>query len=806
MRLGQEFNKRCDLLKYRVGLHDAAPAFNVHSVASRGRFFFSSDEVEDRLELLRKYPPGEADAVLREADEICGHRFRLLGYENLDFSIDSSRTGSDNHNFREIDWHFDPVHGKRAPLNPWYKILFLDFNIVGDHKVIWELNRHQHLVTLAKARLLSGDNKYARELIEQWRSWVRANPYPLGINWASSLEVAFRSLAWIWIDQLLAGLAEYNEFRAELVAALGFHGRYIERFLSTYFSPNTHLLGEAVALFFLGTLYPQMPQAERWKDSGWKIVLREAERQVRPDGVYFEQSLYYHVYALDFFLHARLLAARNEMQIPAAYDAVLQRMLDVIAALAQAGPAEGFGDDDGGRLFNSRRNRTEDMTDPLAIGAVMYSKQFGAAPLTEEAIWLFGGQAVDLLNSGSETPASVETHAFRDGGVFVMGDSEPFRQEVVVDAGPQGVGRSGHGHADALSLRLTMDGRRWLVDSGSGVYTSADPAERNRFRGTGAHNTLRVDGADQAIADGPFSWTDIPNIEVEAWIAGKTFSYFAGSHNGYARLADPVLHRRQVVKIAGGMCVVRDVAQANAEHDLEVLWHFAPALEVKAIGPGRVKVTEADGSAGDSELNLIMPEATAWQTEINPTLVSPAYGMLQAASLVRGHARVGLPAETATALLTSRRAVRSQDSSLFSRDTLRFASARHTAAQAYELTSRDEDHKFFFALGDEVWTADGWSSDARLLFCRIQKQNLAHLIVIGGTRVEWRGKPLMTMAQPFNFFEWRHGGAFYGETITITAPGEVSVTDEFKRLTAREPNGAAPAALNYISSGYAEKQ
>ena len=60
---------------------------------------------------------------------------------------------------KDIDWHLDPVHGKRAPLDPWFKIPFLDFAVVGDHKVTWELNRHQHLVTLAKARLLSGDKK-----------------------------------------------------------------------------------------------------------------------------------------------------------------------------------------------------------------------------------------------------------------------------------------------------------------------------------------------------------------------------------------------------------------------------------------------------------------------------------------------------------------------------------------------------------------------------------------------------------------------------------------------------------------------
>src|ERR1035438_10255352 len=323
----------------------------------------------------------------------------------------------------------------------------------------------------------------------QWHSWFEANPYPLGINWASTLEVAFRSLSWIWFDQMLTGSPDYDQFRGKMTAALAFHGSYIERYLSTYFSPNTHLLGEALALFFLGTLYPQMPGAQRWMESGWQIVLREAGRQVRPDGVYFEQSLYYHVYALDFFLYARLLATRNGMEIPQAYDALIGRMLDVVAALAQAGPPEGFGDDDGGRLWNPRRNHVENMTDPLALGALVYLKNFSSARLTEEAIWLFGERAVDELSSENSNE-SVQSVAFPDGGLYVLADSHPYRQTMVVDAGPHGVDRAGHGHADALSVRLTMDEQRWLVDSGSGVYISDDPVDRNAFRGTAAHNTI----------------------------------------------------------------------------------------------------------------------------------------------------------------------------------------------------------------------------------------------------------------------------------------------------------------------------
>ena len=550
-----------------------------------------------------------------------------------------------------------------------------------------------------------------------------------------------------------------------------------------------------VALFFLGTLYPQMPGAARWKESGWQIVLHEAGRQVRPDGVYFEQSLYYHVYAVDFFLYARLLAARNGMEIPPAYDAVLGRMLDVVAALAQAGPAEGFGDDDGGRLWNPRRNRTEQMTDPLALGAVMYSRELSAARLTEEAIWLFGNQAVEkLLRAHSSTQASpaARSLSFPDGGLYVLADSQPYAQAMVVDAGPQGVGRSGHGHADALSLRLTMDGRRWLVDAGSGVYISKDPANRNMFRGTGAHNTLRVDGVDQAVADEPFSWTHIPTAHAENWTAGKSFAYFVGSHNGYARLADPVVHRRHVLKIAGGVWLVRDVVLGQTEHELEIRWHFAPDLEVRAAGLGRVEVSRTGPASGESAMSLIVPEETVWQTgmEVNRTLLSPAYGAFQPAPLVRCHARVLLPVETATALVPRRGAIRQEGEPLIE---TRLASMTQAAVQVYELDCHDESHGFFFALGEQAWSFGPWSSDAQVLYCRIEKEKLAHLVVIGGTYVGWQRQPLLKAAGPSAFFDWRKQDA-----VMNAAPGEFSVTSLFEELTGGSPSSSAD--LNHDSS------
>jgi len=783
-RGGQELHKRGDLLRYRMGMGLEGIALQETS-ARKGEFFFIPGTAGERAELLRQHLPDQAEAIVREGDEICQHRFRLLGYENLDYGA-------------EIDWHLDRVHEKRAPLDPWFKIPFLDFAVVGDHKVTWELNRHQHLVTLAKAWLLTKDDKYLRELIAQWRSWVRANPYPLGINWGSSLEVAFRSLSWIWVDRLLADNATAAEFRAELLPALAFQGRYIERFLSTYFSPNTHLLGEALALFFIGTLYPQMPHAKRWRDEGWNILLHESGRQVRPDGVYFEQSLYYHVYTLDFFLHARLLAAQNKIAVPAEYDAVVRRMLNVVEALAQAGPAEGFGDDDGGRLFNPRRNRTEHMTDPLALGVLIYdSDVLSAAQPTEESIWLFGEHAVSRL-AKTRKQDELGPRAFSDGGLYVDVAVEPDPHAMVIDAGPQGTGRCGHGHADALSLCLTMNGSRWLVDSGSGVYISSDQVERNAFRGTAAHNTLGVDGLDQAAPDDPFSWMEIPTPRVENWITGRSFTYFSGSHDGYERLPSPVTHRRSVLRVHCGdrsTWLVRDVALGDGEHDLELNWHFAGDVVLRPAGASEFLSFK---SQAESALRLVIPDQTPWNATVQERRISPAYGRFEAASVLRCTARVKLPAEIATALVAQNRGIAPEAGrNGAGMVSTQMVSTQQPAVQVYEL--RDKGNQtFFFARGKQPWSSGPWSSDAEVLYCRIENEKLAHLIVIGGSSAAWRGEPLLHADGPFQFFEWRRG-----DGVINSEPERFGTTPAFDELT-RGLN--CSPSVSHPTSTYAEKR
>lgn len=270
-----------------------------------------------------------AAEVERLAEELLAHRFPLLG-----IALD---TGPD------IEWRRDYVHSRLTEARYFRFIPYLDFAQAGDHKNIWELSRHQHLVLLAQAFLLTGRKQYRDEIVSQLESWWLQNPFLKGINWASALEVAFRAISWLWLDHLL-GAQLGVDVRDRLQKNLYRHGLYLEHNLSTYFSPNTHLLGEGVALHALGLKFP----ASHWRDLGQRIVYEELDRQVRADGSHFEQSTYYHVYAVDFFQFHYILAGR-----PVPFRDRLRAMARFLSAVnGPDGELSFLGDDDGGRLFH----------------------------------------------------------------------------------------------------------------------------------------------------------------------------------------------------------------------------------------------------------------------------------------------------------------------------------------------------------------------------------------------------------------------------------------------------------------------
>ena len=763
-RIRQELAKRWDLTCYRLKIGFD----NVQLTEPRWRpaFFFSSDELPELISQLRRHFPYQAQQIVERANRICRHRFDLLGYKDLDYGA-------------RVDWHKDVVHGKRAPKELSYRIQFLNFSKVGDVKIIWELNRHQHLVTLAKAFLLSGDERFATELCHQWDDWRAQNPYPIGVNWTSSLEVAFRSLSWLWVYHLTAGCPVVPEdFRRQVLLALGVHGRHIERYLSTYFSANTHLLGEGVALFFLGTLCPELPRASKWQSKGWEIVLHQAERQVQSDGMHFEQSTYYHVYALDFLLHARILAGLNGISIPARLDSTLERMLEALMEISQAGMAPRFGDDDGGRVFDPSRNRAEHMLDPLATGAALFNRddfRSVAGGLREETLWLLGPRAIETFERIGVTKPHLRSVRLEASGICVMTSPGPVPGQLIVDAGIQGYGTAGHSHADALSVQLSADGRSLLPDLGTFQYVGE---ERNVFRGTGAHNTLRVDGEDQARASGPFRWTRLPTVEVERWIVADGFDFFAGRQYGQPSASAASVHHRYIFSLKNRFWLIRDLVTGTGTRHLEIAWHLGPHL---ALGDGAEHVFRAvDGSTG---LALLPATEHRWSRELCTEGWSPAYGRKKRIPVLRFSSDTTLPAEFAMLLI-----LMPSKQSLVGKLTKLQDESEGASVSGYRYREPEEDHLFFFA-SDRQWHSGPWSSDAEFLHYRMAPTSKARAIIMANASyINFAGQRVVTCERAVTQCEIRLNGA------------GVQVVSEQRDLVAlHQPLFSLPAELDSIS-------
>src|SRR4029079_10298867 len=185
----------------------------------------------------------------------------------------------------------------------------------------------------------------------------------IGINWASMLEIGFRTLSWTSALHFLLGMNRFWSWEldvgrsscpwlVDMLVALDRQLTHVEHHLSYYFSPNTHLTGEALALYVVGHAFPELAHSERWISTGRDVLLREIERQILPDGGHAERSTHYQRYTLDFYLLARLTARRAAyVDSGRVFADAATRLAEFTHAMADDdGVLPLIGDDDGGML------------------------------------------------------------------------------------------------------------------------------------------------------------------------------------------------------------------------------------------------------------------------------------------------------------------------------------------------------------------------------------------------------------------------------------------------------------------------
>ncbi|MBI2816615.1 MAG: alginate lyase family protein [Acidobacteria bacterium] len=588
-----------------------------------------------------RFPEWKRKAV-EQADRLCDHRVEILGFGERQLG-------------RTINWHADPVRGRCWPVRFWADYDLVGDPVGGDPKCVHELNRHQHLPRLAKAYYLTGEERYAREAVAQMRSWIEQNPPGYGVNWHSSLEIAIRAISWLWTICLLLPSPAFDENSARGIScSLLSQLDHVNDYPSIYSSPNTHLIGEAAAVFMGGLMFTEYRNAARWRDRGASLLISEMKKQVSEEGVHGELSTYYHCYTLDFYLQAMLLARHNGFAFPDWMWQRLERMTEFVMHLTRPnGTLPLLGDDDGGRALALDETSYSTFNDALCCGAALFRRsdfKYLAGRFYQETFWLMGEPALSAFDALASRPATSATAYYPGAGYFIQrSDWTPGASQLIFDCGSLGIINGGHGHADALAITLHSSGHDLLTDPGTYTYNGGGHW-RNFLRGTRAHNTVVVDGRDQSEPGGTFQWRRKAKSRLVRQRSAGDLHYLEGEHDGYANLG--VTHRRRVFYFRPHYWIIADEMLGSGTHDFDAYYHFGCEIKTELRGCGAI------ASAGDAGLHLAFQSSAVLEPElVGPQMapirgwVSNRYGEKHPSASLRLHFRSETPAKLISVLL-----------------------------------------------------------------------------------------------------------------------------------------------------------
>jgi hypothetical protein len=194
----------------------------------------------------------------------------------------------------------------------------------------------------------------------------------------------------------------------------------------------------------------------------------------------------------------------------------------------------------------------------------------------EKSHWLFGNTGREKFSELEQQPMPAASKLFEAGGYGLMRQNG---NSLLFDFGPLGyLSLAAHGHADALSLLLTVKGQPILIDPGTYAYREGGDWRRY-FRGTAAHNTITINGQDQSEMKGDFLWGKKAVANLLDWQTNPEFDLCTAEHDGYTPMG--ITHRRTVLFFKPDWVLIEEYLSGDGRHKIEQTWHFPIGAVVK---------------------------------------------------------------------------------------------------------------------------------------------------------------------------------------------------------------------------------
>ena len=581
--------------------------------------------------------------------------------------------------YQPIDWQLDFKSGYRWSERTWYGDIRYGDRPGADVILPWELGRGQSLPMLAWAYALASaeasaeaaggepgagaPERYAREFRCQVLDFIACNPPRFGVNWASAMDVALRTVNWLAAYDLLrsaymppalhaaVGASFDPAFEAVFTRSIYEHGRHIRANTPCGSDhpdlQNNHYLAELAGLIFAGAYLPSSAETSAWLALGVRELEIQVCRQFHPDGGNFESSTCYHRLSGELVIYTTALV----LGLPPEKLAVLsgpaqpgsrqvfsaeycQRVARLAAFTASITKPDGhvprFGDNDDGRflclqpVLDGAGHVDQLDHRHLVAAANGLLRRSDLASLAPEGEWFETGLVANLargLTIPSESiPSAVQPdlgcRAFPDSGLYLY-RSEHFYLAIRCEC-PAGARIGGHAHSDNLSFELACDGQDFIIDPGAYLYTPL-PGRRNQFRSAAMHNLLTWEGGEQNGAPpGRRSlFRFIPRFKAEllAWDDSR----FA------ARLSGQGIVYQREISLAKGRLDGQEMCTAAGEKTLR--FHLAPGVQVVQFAGGlELSAGTPSGPSQEETASLAYPAGKAGARTHWPVLPAMAGG------------------------------------------------------------------------------------------------------------------------------------------------------------------------------------
>ncbi len=530
--------------------------------------------------------------------------FNITGKQIIPANIDIFGKTLD-YSQNEINWHCDIFSGESFPLI-YSKKINIRKNPDLSAKNVWEINRLQFLTHISLNYLRTGNTVYLDQFMRIMNSWIESNPYLTGINWYSNIEINIRLINWFFcweimdVNRLTTGLnPQFDKFvKEKWIPAIYQHCLYSFNNPSRFSSSNNHLIAEYSGLFIASSLW-KFKKSGRWLKYAQKGLEKEIVKQ-HSRGINKEEAAEYIQFITDFFILPFVVANQTNNYFSLTYSQTLKLIIGYIFEFIDIkGNYPPYGDGDDGIVVRLNSDPNSNNFISLLTSALIifkdprYKQRINSFDLKNEL--LFGKKGRDIFESFPVNKESRKSAFYKNEGHYIFRDQKNGKEIYLhFNAAPLGyLSIAAHGHADALSIILSINGFPVIVDPGTYCY-HVSKKWRDYFVSTMAHSTVCINGLNQADHTGDTMWTNHYKCKQLSVRSEGSLESVRAEHNGYKN----VKHQREILfNKSEGTFTINDDIRIIDDHNREIilLYHLHPDIKVERVTPNLFSLVHNSG-------------------------------------------------------------------------------------------------------------------------------------------------------------------------------------------------------------------